>query len=1120
MKSIYFAGIALTGLVMCAIAPSSATAATTPANCSVPVERLLRRLDFDLTSDARVTRSVDIPADTEVLIEAFESTTDSRLEVRDAGAEVATSDGPVERWVPHRLIIARGPARKVEISVVGMEKFTGKVDVRLSRTASQNDQRCVQFWRAMASGDAAYSRGEMIFRGQIKAPAGSSERAYESTIEAYTRALRILGPGGFDEAQTRLVYAVALMEGVGRYPEAAEAALEAAARFKVLGEEFGRDLARFYWAKSYSSVASDMKDEAELNRMFEAARQTYLELAANHLRRGERYNHALSLGQAAYCNVKMHRYVEGIAGYQRSLDAYAGLNETSRTISTRQNLAYLESQLGRYQEALKRHLEILAEGEGATQPGSFFANLQNMAYAELKLGKYDSALRHYSAAYALGVRAQFRAYQSASLAGLGNTYHAIGNFGEALNYLGRSLELRPADGSPQERAATLRSIATVLSDTGRGRDAIARREEALGIVHGPMDKARVTLELIDDRIEVGDFAIAKSLTAPLLAAGEMPDPTIRINATLASARIELAEGDAASAARDARTAADYYQAHDLVSSEFTALLVRARAACATGAREQALDIAHSALQRAEEVRTFSSNPTLRASLWRPMRPAFGFTIGLLARANSCGGSAAADPLGALAIAEGSRGRALEDFRHRSTADTALSKTNEQRRDLFEQLAGVRQQLETLTKSVSAEDARLDALRSEAARLRREIDLSGGLPDSSRRRAEDLTPALRARIDAIPKDTAVVEYWLGKDEAFAWLLTRGRVQLVDLGPASRIDAAARRMHDAMRSWLAGTVEERIARARELHELIIAPLPADLARARTVYFIPDGALHAVPFAALANGDRAHPRFFVDSHDVAVAPSFLAMAPESARRAVRRNSAALVVVDPVYARDDARFARTTDEAPASPPVATIAVATLRGSQSWTRLPATAREAATISKLLDLDAVQVLSGFDASRDSLLGRDLARYDILHFATHAVADTEAPQLSALVLSTVDAQGKPRVGEVFAGDLADQRLGAALVVFSGCETALGRAEAGEGLLSLRYAAHASGARSVIASLWPVMDTAGARLMDDLYADVIGRNASPVAAMSRAMRNGRKSWNDPALWAAFDVSVAGF
>ncbi len=44
------------------------------------------------------------------------------------------------------------------------------------------------------------------------------------------------------------------------------------------------------------------------------------------------------------------------------------------------------------------------------------------------------------------------------------------------------------------------------------------------------------------------------------------------------------------------------------------------------------------------------------------------------------------------------------------------------------------------------------------------------------------------------------------------------------------------------------------------------------------------------------------------------------------------------------------------------------------------------------------------------------------------------------------------------------------------------------------------------------------MDDFYADVIGPNASPVAALSRAMRSARMRWADPALWAAFDVSTS--
>ena len=109
-----------------------------PANCTVPEDRLLRRIELDLPGAIRVTRSVDIPADTEILIEAFETNINSRLEVRAAGAEVAAAENALHRWPPHRVIVARGPARKVEVTVIGIERAHGRVDVRISRLASQD----------------------------------------------------------------------------------------------------------------------------------------------------------------------------------------------------------------------------------------------------------------------------------------------------------------------------------------------------------------------------------------------------------------------------------------------------------------------------------------------------------------------------------------------------------------------------------------------------------------------------------------------------------------------------------------------------------------------------------------------------------------------------------------------------------------------------------------------------------------------------------------------------------------------------------------------------------------------------------------------------------------------
>ena len=59
MKFRCVAGIALTCVALCVRCNTGAP--PTPADCSVPVDRLLRRLELDLPGATRVTRSVDIP---------------------------------------------------------------------------------------------------------------------------------------------------------------------------------------------------------------------------------------------------------------------------------------------------------------------------------------------------------------------------------------------------------------------------------------------------------------------------------------------------------------------------------------------------------------------------------------------------------------------------------------------------------------------------------------------------------------------------------------------------------------------------------------------------------------------------------------------------------------------------------------------------------------------------------------------------------------------------------------------------------------------------------------------------------------------------------------------------
>ena len=96
-------------------------------------------------------------------------------------------------------------------------------------------------------------------------------------------------------------------------------------------------------------------------------------------------------------------------------------------------------------------------------------------------------------------------------------------------------------------------------------------------------------------------------------------------------------------------------------------------------------------------------------------------------------------------------------------------------------------------------------------------------------------------------------------------------------------------------------------------------------------------------------------------------------------------------------------------------------------------------------------------------------------------------------------------------------GTELVALSGCETGLGLNSIGEGLLGLRQAFHAVGARHVLASLWEVDDDATRELMHEFYANHWGKRMSPEDALRHAqvrlLRSGAGASSHPNYWAGF-------
>ncbi len=173
---------------------------------------------------------------------------------------------------------------------------------------------------------------------------------------------------------------------------------------------------------------------------------------------------------------------------------------------------------------------------------------------------------------------------------------------------------------------------------------------------------------------------------------------------------------------------------------------------------------------------------------------------------------------------------------------------------------------------------------------------------------------------------------------------------------------------------------------------------------------------------------------------------------------------------------------------------------------LPHAREEAEAILRLVPADRRLRALGAAANRRTVLSGDLARYQIVHFATHGVLDPRDPGLSGVALS----DGLLRVQ-----DIGRLRLPADLVVLSACDTALGQEVRGEGLIGLTRAFFSAGARRVLVSLWPVDDSATAELMRRFYRGMLRDGLPPAAALAAAQNSLRQEpgWEAPYYWAGF-------
>jgi tetratricopeptide (TPR) repeat protein len=318
-----------------------------------------------------------------------------------------------------------------------------------------------------------------------------------------------------------------------------------------------------------------------------------------------------------------------------------------------------------------------------------------------------------------------------------------------------------------------------------------------------------------------------------------------------------------------------------------------------------------------------------------------------------------------------------------------------------------------------------------------------------------------------------------DTSIAFMLTRQSLDARLLPGTRRLEP----MHEGWREATLGRADASIVQAGlgRLSRELLTPFGKAFAGTKRVIVSGGGPFALWPWAALTVPGESAP--LGQTREISTTPSATLLADLRLRTASGGARGLLAV------------GRTTDAAGRE----------LVGAQ---------RELESLGTQFSGVEVRVNRGDRAVTD--LTADLPRWEVLHFAAHAEAQSGTPWRSGFLLGA----GTGDKAYLRASRIASMKLRADLAVLSGCQSAGAATLAGEGALGLASAFLCSGTRSVVATLWPVEDRIAQQFMTQFYAALAsGRSvAAAVADAQRALR-ARTETANPRDWAAFMATGEG-
>ncbi|HSN70981.1 MAG TPA: CHAT domain-containing protein, partial [Steroidobacteraceae bacterium] len=977
-----------------------------------PTEPLAAVPPLVLSGRGEVRFSLEIPADRHVALLVSGQAIDVQVALEDAdGTTIERVDAPGRATGTEVLLLDPGPARSISMAVSGHDYATVEGEVRVEATVLPNERR------ADRERIAAY-RKEMlaaaIERSAYPTPVEPDAEHLAAAADAYQRL-------GLTTAAARARIAEAWVQGWRDWDYAA-AVTSATAALELTRDADDHEMqahALLWLGAAQTSLAQGVtRTESErARRLFDASEQALTAAAEAYEQLALPRLAALALSYRGVAQHYAGDWAAAEASYNAASERWLAIGDTAQHTLALQSLALLWHERGEPRRAIESFDAALALRDSV--PATDYAYmLYNSALPHYVLGLFDEAIERYYAAMEILEAAGDRPGEARALQGIGTVLQAAGERERAREVLERVVAMRPPGSDDRARAYALLLLGEIERDLGDVSRAIDLHEEALALTSTPNDEIRARVALAIGLAQSGQH---ESADAHLDAALALPLPEahrVRARAWRERGVVKAALGRRAASGAAFDEALRLYDATGAELERAYVLEARARVAFDGGQLEQAIVDGAEARSILNRTSALGIHASQRAVFLASRRSTLGLEIEgrlvLAQAARTQGATDRADLLERQAFEASDRSRSVLLLDSIAADRRALPRDLlDRRRDLLEQLAGKRARQDALLERTEPDPITLEQIEADIVRVRSELDaIAARIGEFDR--ASDAAHMSTEAVELVPPaDATVAEFFLGERRSWLFIVSGGDVAVHPLPARAQIDERARLLYDAWSSPSSDPADAAAA-ASDLRNWLIGPIEQSVTSHR-LFIVADGSLHLLPLAALAKLTNSP----LADRDFVTVPSLLATLVAPAERAAAPRALAMIA-DPVYAADDPRVSP-------NPQLAQVAVGASQRSTTLPdiaaspvgleRLPAAATEARDILALVPESERLALLGFEARRERITGSTLEDYRIVHFATHAWADSRDPGLATLALSAIDESGNPIDGVLRAADLA-------------------------------------------------------------------------------------------------------